>query len=112
VKHSEFDYYAVNREKEFNKREGAGKVKLSPKNFVTGPMKKGGGRSTVGVTLEKGFKYSEDPFDRKRDLERKERYLHQKRLLGKERPFTSTKIHPGTFDSTNHVYGEDDVLFK
>jgi len=75
-------------------------------------MKKGGGRTTVGVTIDKGMVYSEDPFDRKKDLERKDRFNHQKRLLGKERPFTTTGIHPGTFDNTKHVYGEEDILFK
>lgn len=106
VRKSEFEYMPVNRQKEYTKRLGPGRVALGERGFVTAPYKKGGGRSTVGVTIANDFKYVEDDYDRKKDADRREHEMHQTRLLSREKPFMNTGIHPKTFDSTKHVFGE------
>ena len=66
--------------KEVNKcRKGPdGAVIVEPKNFLTSPMKKGkvGKNTFLGGIIE----YKEDPFERKRELERKELEEHHKKM--------------------------------
>lgn len=55
IVNSEFEHFKDFDDKVYTKREGPGQVKLDPKCFVTGPLKKGGGRQYPGVTIMKSF---------------------------------------------------------
>jgi hypothetical protein len=55
-----------------------GAVVIEPKNFLTNPPKKG--NVGKGTTLGGKIDYLPDPFDRKRELERKEHEEHLKKV--------------------------------
>lgn len=59
-------------------RKGPDGVIIEPRNFLTNPPKKGlvGKGTTLGGIID----YKEDPFDHKKEIERKEREEHHKKL--------------------------------
>ena len=58
-------------------------------------------RTTLGGVIE----YKEDPFDRKRELERKEREEYHAKL--QEKPFSNMVKKKETFATVKEAYGED-----
>ena len=55
-------------------RTTEGEVITEPKNFLTQPMKKG--QTGKNVYLGGKIPYKEDPFDNKKQIEKKERDIH------------------------------------
>jgi len=69
------DFEHMTDYKEINKcRKGPDGVITEPRNFLTNPPKKG----KVGKGTIEPIPYIEDPYNRKRDLEKKEREEHHK----------------------------------
>lgn len=62
------------------KREPDGSVKLEPKNFYTSPPKKGVPNCTPGVTFDKKIEYMNDPYDRRKDLNRQKQISDKAKL--------------------------------
>jgi len=89
------------KKKDFKDAEG--NVKIENPNFLTHPMKKGA--VGKGVYLGGPIPYKEDPFDRKKDLERKELEDHHSKL--QDKPFSQKVKQKPTFATIKEAYGED-----
>ena len=79
---ADFDHVTdLNEAKKIIKKDENGQLITEPRNFLTSPMKKGQvpGRKGERIFLGEKIPYVEDPFDRKRELERKEREEHHKK---------------------------------
>ncbi|XP_028815499.1 cilia-and flagella-associated protein 96 isoform X2 [Denticeps clupeoides] len=68
------------------------------KNLYTSPSKKGSGYGYPNVTLSRPDPYSSDPFDRAKDLHRRETVNHKSKLKGG--PFR-LNLHPKEYFDTN-----------
>ncbi|XP_075869764.1 cilia-and flagella-associated protein 96-like [Nelusetta ayraudi] len=75
------------------------KVHRSPgRNFLTSPPKRGSGYSFPNVTLSRPELYAPDPYDRAREVLKKEAAIHHSRV--KNGPFTSS-LHPRDYFQSN-----------
>jgi len=95
------DHVAVKK----NYRGPDGKVVVPPKNITTNPPKVGHGDSTVGHLISKLPPHIADPYNRKRELEAKERQEHNKKL--QEAPFRSVSHGNNLFVNTKQTFGKD-----
>lgn len=93
------DYKAVSKV-----RKGPdGSVITEPRNFLTNPPKKG--EVGKGTSFAGKIEHLPDPFDRKKEFERKEREEHLKKL--QEKPFSQKVRGRETFSTIKEAYGED-----
>jgi len=80
-------------------------VQTQPKNITVNPPKEGHGATTVGHLLNRIPEYKEDPYNRRRELEFKERQENKKKL--QENPFLSTHHGNENFSSNKQAFGKD-----
>jgi len=73
------------------------------RNFVTNPSKKGTGYGYTGVTLGKYQDHAVEPYNRPRELRRKEQELHRQQTKGA--PF-KLNLHPTTIFDPNIFKGD------
>jgi hypothetical protein len=88
-----------------NYRGADGKVQCQPRNIVTNPAKKGHGDSTIGHLIDGKHKHLPEPYDRRRELEAKEREEHKKKL--QEQPFRSASHGGHNFAADKLTFGKD-----
>ena len=100
---ADFDHLQDDEHKKKNYRDAEGAVKTEKPNFLTNPPK--GGQSGKGVYLGEKIPYVEDPFDRKKELERKELEEHHSKL--QDKPFSQKVKQKHTFATIKEAYGED-----
>jgi len=77
----------------------------APRNIVAHFPKEGHGNSTVGHLLTKTAKHMPDPYERKREMEAKERIENKKKL--QEQPFRSTSHGNENFTTIKQTFGKD-----
>ena len=75
---ADFPHMTDYKEVKINKRDAEGAVIIEPRNFLTNPPKEG--LVGKGTLLGGKIPYIEDPYDRKRELERKELEEHHAKL--------------------------------
>lgn len=86
------DYVPVNK----CRKDPEGGVRTDPPNFVTNPPKKGNSATTPGVLLQKDYyDFIENPYDRRKELLKKEREEHHRKM--QEKPFNGTVFGCKTF---------------
>jgi hypothetical protein len=95
-------------EKKKNFKGPDGRVIVPPRNIVTNPPKTGHGDSTVGHLLNKHYPHQADPYDRKRELEFKERQAAKKKL--QEAPFKSVCHGDKNFATFKQQFGKDEKV--
>ncbi len=95
------DYKEVKK----SRKDPEGGVITEPRNFLTNPPKKGeiGKGTTFGGKIE----HLPDPFDRRKELAKKEREDHLQKL--QEKPFSQRVKGKETFGTVKEVFGEDRV---
>ena len=71
-----FPHEASDNFRKVSKKGPDGKVVTEPRNFMTSPPKKGEAATTPGVLLGPSYPHMEDPYDRKRMIEKEERIKH------------------------------------
>ena len=83
--------------------KGPDGVIIEPRNFLTNPPK--AGQVGKGTQLGEHIPYVEDPFDRKKELEKKDREIHMSKL--QEKPFSNKVKGRETFQNIKEAFGED-----
>lgn len=84
-------------------RKGPDGVITEPRNFLTNPPKQG--EVGKGTSFAGNLEHLPDPYDRKKELQKKEREEHLKKL--QDKPF-SQKVKPrDTFATIKEQFGED-----
>ncbi|XP_030001982.1 cilia-and flagella-associated protein 96 isoform X2 [Sphaeramia orbicularis] len=73
------------------------------RNIITSPPKKGSGFSYPNLTLSKMEMYSSDPYDRAKEILKKEIEVHRSKLRGG--PF-KVNLHPKDFFQSNPYHNE------
>jgi len=102
---SVFKHMDDHREVKKNYRGPDGKVMTAPRNITANPPKEGHGNSTVGHLLNKTSKHMADPYERKREMEAKERIENKKKL--QEQPFRSVSHGGDNFATVKQTFGKD-----
>jgi hypothetical protein len=82
---TDFEHKTDLRETKKSYRDSEGAVMTAPRNFTTSPIKKG--RVGRNVYLGGITEYKEDPYNRKREFEKKEMERHHSML--QEKPFSN-----------------------
>lgn len=78
-------------------------MKTEPRNFLTSPPKLGNPATTLGVLFKKDYyDHIKDPYDRRKELAKKEREEHHKRL--QEKQFYSMHKGGKTFANEYDTY--------
>lgn len=103
-----FEYKSPDRPKMKKKRDSDGNVIFEPRNFYTSPAKKGAPGVSPGTMFGEAFEHITEPYDRPKELKRKERLEHLAKVP--ERPFKPTGNHSNAFNKDEDVYNIcDDV---
>jgi hypothetical protein len=97
-----FEYISPEKPRVKRRRDSEGNVTIEPKNFYTSPAKKGIASITPGLTFGETFEHSVEPFDRPKELKRKERIEHHSKMP--DRPFKPTSNKHGTFNKDEEVF--------
>jgi len=79
-----------------------GKVIIENRNIFTTVPHPGYGNSTIGHLFSKPDKYISDPYEGRKELERKERLENKKKL--QEQPFLSQTVPKNTFASDKETF--------
>jgi hypothetical protein len=104
---SSYTYIEQNPEtKKKIKKDENGKVKTEPKNFTTNPM------SRVDQEVFKQLKHMEDPYSRKREMEKMEQEANNSKLPKEVPPFRSTVYGDRPLVKDLFTYGLDDKTKK
>lgn len=90
-------------EKKKNRKGPDGAVIIEPRNFLTNPPKKG--EVGKGTSFRGTFEHLPDPFDRKKELLKKERLEHESKV--QEKPFSQRVKPRSTFGAIKEVFGSD-----
>ena len=99
---------------EYNKvkrrRDSEGNVIFAPKNFYTSPAKKCHPNTTPGTTFGGTFEHIPEPYDRKRDLNRKD--MIESKAKMPDLPFKPTSNYSKVLNKDAEVYHVDESLKK
>lgn len=100
---ADFQHMTDHREVSKCRKGPDGSVITEPRNFLTNPPKRGViGKNT---TFSGQIPHLPDPYERKREFEKKEREEHYKKL--QEKPFSQKVRGRETFATIKETYGED-----
>lgn len=100
---ADFQHMTDHVEKKKCRKGEDGAVIIEPRNFLTNPPKKG--EVGKGTTFSGILPHLPDPFDRRRELLKKEREEHESKL--QEKAFSQRVRKRDHFNSLKDVYGED-----
>ena len=104
-----YEHLPADKTKIKRRRDSEGNVIFEPKNFYTSPSKKGHPNTTPGTSF-RNIEYISDPYDRKRDLTRKERQENKAKMH--EKPFKPTINNTYPFNNDEQVFHVDESIKK
>lgn len=105
-----FEYISPEKPKQRKRRDSEGNILFEPKNFYTSPAKKGVPGVSPGTTFGEPFEHIPEPYDRPKELKRKERLDHLTKVP--DRPFKPTGNHSNAFNKDEAVYNICDDIKK
>lgn len=105
-----FEHIATDKPKIKRRRDAEGNVIMEPRNFYTSPAKKGSPNRTPGVTFGETFEHLPEPYDRPKDLKKKERIESHAKMP--DRPFRPTGNMPQVLNKDEDVYNIHEEVKK
>lgn len=102
---ADFDHLTDHVEIKKSRKGPDGAVIIEPRNFLTNPPKKG--EVGKGTTFAGKIEHMPDQYDRKKEIARKEREEHEKKV--QDKPFSQMAKKKETFATVKDAYGEDRV---
>lgn len=100
---ADFEHMVELKEVSKNRKDKDGGVRLEPRNFLTSPSKKG--IVYKGTLFGEKPEHMEDPYERKRDLEKKDRKESHAKM--QDKAFSNKVKGTETFATVKEAFGED-----